>query len=864
MKRFILYLSILFIGLAQLANAQNLTVSLPDTIVTVGAKSLNIPLLVQNFNNIGAVSLKINYNPSVLKFNGITNAPVSGFTANADTVNGVIAIGWFSSDGKTPLNIGNGKLADLMFNFTSGSSPLNFVSAQSEISDINNVTKAVTYINGSVSSPIKVSLDNVKASPGDTVRVPLRGYNLTNVGSISLKIQYDATVLTFIGLQNDSVGFTSNAAGGILSLGWFSQNNVAYNLLNGVMSQLVFVYNNNSTPLTFFKIGDQTVITDINNNPLNVTYLGGSVSKDVSMSLPNLRSPKNLDIDFPLSVKNMSVGSASIKIQYDPTVLTFKSAADSSNGGTVSANAQSGILTIGYYNTNPTLLTGKLLHLVFTYTGGSSALTFIQNQTEVTDKFGSIYSGFTFNNGSIVQDSLPKFVPIAAQTVKEDSLLTFNLVASDGDDTTLTYSMSNQPTGATLTGNKFSWTPAMGQAGTYVVKFKVTDPVGGFDTMSVSITVIHVNRAPVFVNELPDTTISENQTLSFTYTATDPDSGTVLKFKLANAPAGAVIDSLTGVFTWTPNFNQAGTYQVVAVVSDGQLTDTSRTSIVIVKNTNRPPVFTQVLPDTTINENQNLTFTYKATDPDTADTLTYALVKGVTGAALGAKTGVFSWTPTYSQAGKYTIVVSVTDGMAVVNDTAVITVNNVPRAPYFTQALGDTTINGLDTLIYQFKAVDPDGGTLKYAVVAPTKNAVINPSTGLFRYIAVNPVHDSSDAIIVSVSNGNLTTYDTAKIKIITGIVIIGGLPTEYTLSQNYPNPFNPSTSIDFSIPKESQVVLKIYNLLGQEVATLVNKDMRAGNYTYQFNANNLSSGIYIYRLQAGDYSFTKKMTLLK
>jgi len=79
------------------------------------------------------------------------------------------------------------------------------------------------------------------------------------------------------------------------------------------MSQCCFVYNNNSTPLTFFKIGDQTVITDINNNPLNVTYLGGSVSKDVSISLPNLRSPKNMDIDFPISVKNMSVGSASIK-----------------------------------------------------------------------------------------------------------------------------------------------------------------------------------------------------------------------------------------------------------------------------------------------------------------------------------------------------------------------------------------------------------------------------------------------------------------------------------------------------------------------------------------------------------------------
>ncbi|MHB1687442.1 MAG: T9SS type A sorting domain-containing protein [Ignavibacteriaceae bacterium] len=85
-----------------------------------------------------------------------------------------------------------------------------------------------------------------------------------------------------------------------------------------------------------------------------------------------------------------------------------------------------------------------------------------------------------------------------------------------------------------------------------------------------------------------------------------------------------------------------------------------------------------------------------------------------------------------------------------------------------------------------------------------------------------------------------------------------------YQLSQNYPNPFNPSTNISFSIPKESKVVLKVYNMLGQKVATLVNQTMAGGNYRYEFNADNLSSGIYIYRLQAGDFMFTKKMTLLK
>lgn len=88
--------------------------------------------------------------------------------------------------------------------------------------------------------------------------------------------------------------------------------------------------------------------------------------------------------------------------------------------------------------------------------------------------------------------------------------------------------------------------------------------------------------------------------------------------------------------------------------------------------------------------------------------------------------------------------------------------------------------------------------------------------------------------------------------------------PKEYNLSQNYPNPFNPTTQINYSVPKTSLVTIKVYDILGKEVATLVNKEKTAGNYPVQFNATSLSSGVYFYRLQAGDYIETKKMILLK
>jgi hypothetical protein len=91
-----------------------------------------------------------------------------------------------------------------------------------------------------------------------------------------------------------------------------------------------------------------------------------------------------------------------------------------------------------------------------------------------------------------------------------------------------------------------------------------------------------------------------------------------------------------------------------------------------------------------------------------------------------------------------------------------------------------------------------------------------------------------------------------------------GQQPKNFSLSQNYPNPFNPVTEIRYSVPQSGIVTLKVYNLLGQEVATLVNREQKAGEYTVNFSASNLASGVYIYKIRSGEFSLTKKMTLLK
>jgi hypothetical protein len=88
--------------------------------------------------------------------------------------------------------------------------------------------------------------------------------------------------------------------------------------------------------------------------------------------------------------------------------------------------------------------------------------------------------------------------------------------------------------------------------------------------------------------------------------------------------------------------------------------------------------------------------------------------------------------------------------------------------------------------------------------------------------------------------------------------------PKEFALDQNYPNPFNPATYVSFAVGRSSYVTLKIYNILGEEVATLVNRELTAGTYRAFWNAAGLPSGVYYYRLQAGNNSDMKKMTLVR
>jgi hypothetical protein len=113
-------------------------------------------------------------------------------------------------------------------------------------------------------------------------------------------------------------------------------------------------------------------------------------------------------------------------------------------------------------------------------------------------------------------------------------------------------------------------------------------------------------------------------------------------------------------------------------------------------------------------------------------------------------------------------------------------------------------------------------------------------------------------------------TYDllVTSIEAMGGVVSVpdadGNLPTEYSLAQNYPNPFNPSTTIEYSLPEQTNVTIKIYDVLGNELEVIFSGNKSAGTHRLNWNASNYASGIYFYRMSTGTFNQVKKMLLLK
>lgn len=189
--------------------------------------------------------------------------------------------------------------------------------------------------------------------------------------------------------------------------------------------------------------------------------------------------------------------------------------------------------------------------------------------------------------------------------------------------------------------------------------------------------------------------------------------------------------------------------------------------------------------------------------------------------------------------------------------TISIAASNFVFTPAVVSAVVGDTIKWTRTTGSHTTTCDGQAGTLRPAGAAPW-NAPLTSGNPTFSYVITVPgkylyicePHAPDMAGVINATPSSITQ--------------INELVTGYEISQNYPNPFNPSTKIRFAIPTNEFVTLKIYNELGKEVESLVNARLNAGTYEADWNASNLNSGVYYYRIQAGSFLQTRKMLLVK
>ncbi len=217
--------------------------------------------------------------------------------------------------------------------------------------------------------------------------------------------------------------------------------------------------------------------------------------------------------------------------------------------------------------------------------------------------------------------------------------------------------------------------------------------------------------------------------------------------------------------------------------------------------------------------------------------------------------------------------------MSVQQSTALLG-NSVIRFTYDTNAISfpqipvenkDYTISNLSGSYYVHSITHPSSNTVSINIALITGSGItinetpLNIATINFKKIKSGDINVQPVMMqFFSPGSATMWTVGTWNHESITSVDQNKNTPSKFELMQNYPNPFNPSTTIKYQIPEAGMVTIKVYNILGQEVATLVNGMKNSGSYEVNFNANNLASGIYVYRLQAGDFLQTKKMLLLK
>lgn len=308
------------------------------------------------------------------------------------------------------------------------------------------------------------------------------------------------------------------------------------------------------------------------------------------------------------------------------------------------------------------------------------------------------------------------------------------------------------------------------------------------------------------------------------------------------------------------------------VVDSNNERSNSSYQIVIVKN-DTIHGFTAPMPDTSIFENS--VYQWQYTTDSISKYSIHSLKQNQNGSMtnyqyndskiqLDSITGKFTWNTDFTDAGKYQLVVAKSKYYFLDMDTTDIIIKNVNRLPVFTEVLPDTSIDNLNTLQFQYLAEDPDNDVLKFGISNEMDSLTINTNGLLAWHVPKAPQPEYQINIFVTDDMDTAFTSAIVKVENLVAIDKTDNIPTHFILHQNFPNPFNSSTSICYELPEDTFVNITVYDIRGKLVMKPTNEYSNAGKYKIFLNCDEMPTGLYFYKIDAGKYHALKKMILLK
>lgn len=433
---------------------------------------------------------------------------------------------------------------------------------------------------------------------------------------------------------------------------------------------------------------------------------------------------------------------------------------------------------------------------------------------------------------------------------------------------------------ASVVGNQNRFTDSLGvvncqirignSPGEVVVLAIATKITGA--VLNYSITAI-MNQPPAISSETANPQVAENEALVFDFSISDPD-GDSLTLSVTGLPDGALLTSESAEawrISWTPNYDQSGSHPIHFMLSDGKGGIVQDSVTIEVLNINRPPQITLLSPtaDTTLIQGRAIDFDIEAFDPDNEALEIAWLLNG----EIVSETGNYHYEAGQNFIGDDNIEVFVTDLVDTLSFKWTITVQVSVELVQFSAM----TVQASDAIQITWNT-SSEFDNLGFDVLRSTRR------DGEYSKINVDMIPANQDGLY-GYTDGDVSPGINYYYKLVDrnihGIITEHGpvqaliaLPTAFRLEQNFPNPFSlkigqGKTRINFQIPKGETVTIRVYNLLGQMVRTIVDKHYAPGAHNISWDGRDndgklVTSGVYYYRFDAGDFNDIKRLVIIR